>query len=375
MELKPDKILYGKDQFYNNLNNKIYQIYKIDTLEKEIYMINIFNQFIKNKNKKNIIAIDFEFNKVSKTTRDVALMQINLENTTDIGYIFILDPAKLKKVNYKILIKLITRPKIIKVLHGSESLDIPYLFNQLLIKKKYIDNFCKNFYDTKIICDYLNISYLQKKSCSIYDFLFNTNIINQKQLDNLNKIEEKMGPIYLIYIDIYKLDDNLLNYALYDVLYLPELIKKLLNYDMESSSWYILISELLAIINKYKRNIEPSFNILELLINNMNNYYIIHNKKKYNLHTIWESYYIVLTSDKIINVLNTINYFKYFFKIITKFIVYYNISKCFNIYINKQNIFKDSNKFNDVFIWLQNYPHINYFVNECNDFILQDLKQ
>ena len=266
--MKPDKILYGKDEFYSNINNKIYEIYKIDNLKKEKYMKNIFKKCIKNINvnkteiqnssdseliidKKSkdflpteqyYLGIDFEFNKVSKNNRDVALMQINLENNSNIGYIFIFDPSKLKSKIKKYLIKILIFSSIIKILHGSESLDIPYLFNQLLIDPDLINEFCKNYYDTKFICDYINISgnLVKPKSCSIYDFLLDNNIINQEQIDNLDKIEESMGPIYLIHIDINEMDDNLFNYTLYDVIFLPQLIKKFIN----SNNNYIIISEL-----------------------------------------------------------------------------------------------------------------------------------
>ena len=108
-------------------------------------MINIFDKFIKNQNlhinENHYIGIDFEFNKISKTTRDVALMQINLENDTDIGYIFLLCSPKLT-ISLNSLINLIIQFRMIKILHGCESLDILYLFDKLLITldNRYVYN-------------------------------------------------------------------------------------------------------------------------------------------------------------------------------------------------------------------------------------------
>ena len=106
--MKPDKILYGKDEFYPKLNNKIYNIYNIDNRDKEKYMTKIFKSFIKNQknniNEKHFIGIDFEFNKISKNDRDVALMQINIENNSNIGYIFLLYPPDLNDKQLNILI-------------------------------------------------------------------------------------------------------------------------------------------------------------------------------------------------------------------------------------------------------------------------------
>jgi ribonuclease D len=85
----------------------------------------------KNQKEKHYIGIDFEFKQVAKENREIALMQINLENDSNIGYIFVLYPPDLTKENYDLLIKLISTPEIIKILHGAESLDIPYIVQDL----------------------------------------------------------------------------------------------------------------------------------------------------------------------------------------------------------------------------------------------------
>ena len=74
----------------------------------------------------------------------------------------------------------------------------------------------------------------------------------QKKFDELEKIEEKTGPIYLIHINIYKLKFDVLRYSLYDVIYLPELIKKIL----KTNNIYItkIIPQISCLVNKYKRN-------------------------------------------------------------------------------------------------------------------------
>ena len=295
-----DIILKGKNEFYDSINNKIYNILVINSHKKEKMMIKIINNFLKNQNKYNdemhYIGIDFEFNKVSKTHRDVALMQICLENNSDEAFILIINPKNLK--NTQILIDLLTNKFIIKILHGSESLDIPYIFDQLLIDKDNIELFCNNFYDTKYLCDYynLNINKINNKGCSIYDLLLSQNIISKNKYDELDKIEEKMGPIYLININIYKLSDALLKYSLYDVLFLPELIKKLINYGYE---YKYIIPQISVIINKYKRNVELEFIELEKIINSMNIYYFYYDNQRYNLNDIWSIY-----NDIFINFLN-----------------------------------------------------------------------
>ena len=266
-------ILNGKDEFYKNLNNKIYQILVIDNIEAEKYMFNIVNNF-----HDGYLGIDLEFNHVSKQKIDVALMQLNLEDESNIGYIFLLNPAELSDINYNNLINLLTRKNIIKILHGAESLDIPYLFNQLLITKENINNFCNNFYDTRYLCEYYKTLHPptdenpNKISCGIYNLLVLLKIITPEKLIELEEIEEKMGPIWLIKINVNHLGPSLLKYSLYDVIFLPELLKKFLNYN---DIYYTnIIPELTILIYKYKKNVENQFIHLEKLISKMNIYFV-----------------------------------------------------------------------------------------------------
>ena len=352
--------LYGKDEFYPKLNNKTFNILKVDDLQKEKIMINIINKFLNNKNDK-YLGIDFEFNQVTKNFKDVALMQINLENSEK-GDIFIFKPSELNSLN--IIIKLLTDINITKILHGSESLDIPYLFNQLLITKENVDKFCKNFYDTKFLCEYYNISNNKSESCGIYNLLCNHKIITKKQVEYLENIEKKMGNIQYIQIDIYKMSDSLLKYALYDVIYLPELLKELLNFS-KNNLYYDAISDITSIIFKSKRNIETIFNELEDEINKQNNYFVIENNTKNSLHYIYE---IFLYQYFTFNDLIEINYFKKFFTIIIKLCIYSTLYKYKDIYITTNNKLKNMN-YDYYYDWIKSYDKLNIiYLSICNNF-------
>ena len=247
-----DLILKGENEFTPNKNNKIYFILKVDSQMKENMMSDIILNFIKNQTKnikeKHYIGIDLEFNKVSKETKDVALIQLNLENNNNKAHILIFDPSTIK--NKDLLVNLLSNKNMIKILHGAESLDIPYLFNQLLITKENIKGFCNNFYDTKYLCEYYHIENNIKSSCSIYHLLFEHNIINENKISELEEIENIMGPIYLIDIDVYKLSFEMLKYALYDVIYLPELIKVFMS---KTNIYTHIIQEITCLIYKYKK--------------------------------------------------------------------------------------------------------------------------
>ena len=349
--LKFDLELYGKNEFYPKLNNKKYLVLKIDTTEKEKYMVSIIKFFLK-KTTKRIIAMDFEFNKVAKNNRDVALMQINMEDETDTGMILILHPPSLNNQALPILIELLTAPNIIKVLHGGESLDIPYLFGQLLKDKKTIDKFCNNLYDTKYLCDYMNIitNDIDKiTSCSIYNLLETNKIITKNKVEELNSMADKVDISNVNDIDIKKLDFDVMRYALYDVLFLPELIKLFLKKD---SIYTKVIPEITNLINKHKREVEDEFGKLETIVNSHNNYFLLYDTRII-LKDLWDVFHWFFESD-----IKKINYFKRTIETLTKLVVYSNLDKNYDVHISKTELNKD-NPFAKYMKWLEtNYNNI-----------------
>jgi len=99
-----------------------------ETLKK---MINYFKTFMKIKDKKQV-GVDFEFNRVNNE-RKIALFQINLESPNT-KTIFMFYPPDLSINQVKVLKQLLYSEDII--IHGGESLDMPYLFSEIFIKKK-----------------------------------------------------------------------------------------------------------------------------------------------------------------------------------------------------------------------------------------------
>ena len=335
-------ILEGKNEFYPNLNNKTYNILLVDNKKKIKYMINYFKKFIelqkKNTKEKFYLAMDFEYNRVSKTSRDIALFQINLENDSNIGMIFVFYPPELSKSDMNILIKLITNEQMIKIIHGGESLDIPYLFDQVL-----------------------------KDTNLIYSFLEEYKIVTHQKILDLESIEEKTGPIYLINIDIHKMNFDIFRYSLYDVLFLPDLIKKFL---LKSQIYTKLIPEISQIIFQYKRNIPSiNFSFIEIreLVNKFNIHFVNIFNKKIQLDQIYQYHWLTI-SDNEWNNLIQITYFKNFFEILFRYLVYYNISKTQTVYIKKENI---ANKIK--LINLSAYPYINELILRLNNKIIKYL--
>jgi len=354
-----DLELKGQKEFLKNTNNKIYRVYKIDSPNKQNIMCQYIKEYIENQklnpHESHYIGIDFEFDQVSKDKKGIALMQINFENDNNIAHIYIFKPSLLTKDEELLIIKLLTNDKIFKILHGSESLDIPYIFNQLLITPENVNKFCVNFYDTKFLCEYYNVSHKITESCSIYSLLVNHMIVDMNHIKELNKIEEEMGEIQYVTIDINNMDKNLLSYALYDVIFLPQLLKKLLSYG---DIYKFIIPEVICIIFKSKRLIETNLNRLIEDLNKQNNCHIDNN------FSFIQIYEILLYQYFKYNDLNQVNYFKNFFTIISKLLVYSMIVDNFTSYIGKNEFRYNYNKY---FAWLKNYIHVYK--------LLMDIKQ
>jgi len=407
-----DLVLNGVDEFKNKINSRTFYITTVNNETKNNYMNHIIEDFIKSANESNdnhYLGIDLEFNKVSKSTRDVALIQINLEKDgiqinsekdgiqinsekdgiqinpekdgikysknqnrfydDKNGYIFMFSPQKVLK-DLNTIKALFSNNRIIKILHGSESLDIPYIFNQLLIDKDKIDNFCSNFYDTKFICDYY-----VNKGCSIYDWLLYMNIITQEKIDFLFKNEDIIGPLYLFQIDVMNLSYEMTRYALYDVIFLPELLRQIFKLNKNAKQECTIISDHLNLINKGKREIEHLYKKTEKLMNYMNNYYIYdQDHNPHVLNDIWAIYHSVIVTDESILKLFEINYFKAYFKMITKYIIYYAIidNPDIIVYMNKNEKY-DKSKLK-IYNWLKQYKYCYDIFNNIASTVKNEIK-
>jgi hypothetical protein len=337
MDDKFNLILSGKDNFYKKLNDKKYHVLVVQNKLQIKFMSKKFKEF---NNKHTIIGLDFEFKKISKDTKEIAITQINLENNLNDAYIFIFYPPNLNNKCMNRFIKLLCNKKIIKVIHGGESLDIPYIFDNLLKKNiNKISNLIYNLYDTKFLCEYYHIDNKIINKCSIYNLLEEMKIIDKKNIDNLNKLENDIGEIHLVEFDINNLSDKLINYALYDVIYLPTLIKQFIN---KSSVYKYIIRDLTGIIYYYKKFKSDYYNNINQNINKLNNNFILYENDKINLIDIFYYYYYYKLHDHILVQLSEITYFRQFIELILKYIIYNHILNKYKVYLSYQ-IINDTN--------------------------------
>ena len=190
--------------------------------------------------------------------------------------------------------------------------------------------FLKKVKDTKFMCESYNYeNKLSENKCKIYHLLVQMNVIDKKQFDFLLKNEEDMGAIYNIFIDVKNMKKELIYYSAYDVLYLPKLIDSFPNNDYYN---YIL-PEITNIIIFAKQ-----INFIEdnlLLLNKFNTFYILINNNKLLFNDIYKQVIDRINFENLDKILSS-NYFKKFFQMIYKFIIYIYITNNYEYYLNKE---------------------------------------
>ena len=301
------------------------------------YLEKYIIDFINYPNEK-IVGIDFEFNRV-KDRREIALCQINFEYNNK-NNIFLFYPPNIDRDIFR---KLLVTDNIIKILHGSESLDLPYLYSNILnitSDSSDIEKFSHNLIDTRYMCEYYNSINNIDAKCKIYDLLLSLNVIDKKKYDELMKNDELIGNIWDVFIDVRNLSKEVAKYSAYDVIYLPDLYKVFIKSDT----------------NNIFKNIIPDIShvAFNLRYNNKLNE-ISEELSKYNLTKImfynyqmtFNEIYIVIFewikfNNILINNLYNINYFKKIIELLIKNIIYNRLDnniKLFNFNFKTKELY------------------------------------
>lgn len=273
------------------------------------HLIN-YQKFL-SKSKNNYLGLDFEFNPKSHTSKKIALAQLYLEgfpsSIEELGFVF--DPTD-KIIEDEFRNTLLT-DNIKVILHGGESLDIPYLFLNLFKNKKEIVKFTSNLIDTKYLCEYdLIVNPVEGHRCKIYYLLLQKKVITQKKFNDLIKNEENMGKIYKIIIDVKNLSNNLLKYSIYDVIFLPQLIR---NLKLESNKDLQIVNTFAQLNFLWKNKLIPSINNQKEKIDKILNSY---NKDNIRINEIF-TILLSITDDKMISYKN-INFIRKFIEQLQK---------------------------------------------------------
>jgi hypothetical protein len=289
-------------------------------------------EFISYKGYK-IIGVDFEFNRV-KNKREIALCQINFVKKKKID-IFLFYPPNIKKEIFKSLLI----SDCIKILHGSESLDLPYLFDNIINinNNNDWDKFFNNLIDTRYLCEYYKSSNNIDGKCKIYELLLLMKVISKSKYDDLMKNDKLMGNIWEINIDVKTMSKELVKYSIYDVLFLPKLFNKF----PKNEIYHTIIPEIgnIVFLLRYQDKLDKYFTDVSK-----------HNLTKYIEGFTYNDVYITvfewIMTDHFMYNLYQINYFRKFIELIIKNILYNYLdnSILINFNIKNKNIIKIINK-------------------------------
>jgi len=218
------------------------------------------------------VAMDFEFNKM-----EVALMQINFGKIHGKVYIWVLDPKQIIDTNIFVS-KILLNSKIYKVLHGSESLDLKYIYNEMLNNdRQKIIKFTKRVIDTRFLCEYYRLDHGEKGKCSLYYALLYFGTITRTQYDELLRIDKLKGPIQNIVWDSKTISKYNLMYAYYDVLYLlgmiEDIYKKILNEGQTFRNYYYII-EVIRFVLLEKKGITNLSSKSKAIVDPLNSFFL-----------------------------------------------------------------------------------------------------
>ena len=368
IEKKSKNNFLYKNEINNNKSENKYCVIATNTkINLNIFKAFLLFYYVEGRilNKTRYIGVDFEFN-----TKIVALMQINFEQVNiDLfkkSIIFLFDPNQLEtNWNTFFVHKIICDRNTYKILHGSDSLDMPFVYDVLLKKNKsLIKKFTSKFIDTKFLCEYnYYFRNLDLGKCKIYYVLLNEGIITNQKFDELQENEKNMGPIYDIIININTLNESLVIYTLYDVLFLVHFLQ----YYKREIPDYNLVIELTQFSFLEKRNITNHIPIK--LLQSMNNYNIKLKGSQLKLNNIFTrniEYFI--ERFELFKNINKINYFRKNIISVLKFIMFRNICSKFKVMKNKNIKFSNHILLKHKLHFLNDYPNFNKLVISYNKF-------
>ncbi|VVU94953.1 hypothetical protein CPAV1605_678 [seawater metagenome] len=317
--------------------NIYYYIIVADTSEKQDIFCDYLAKYnLLSKTNNLFLPIDFEFN-----SKVIALMQMNFETEYNDRMIFIIYPPVLtKRCRSRLIKKILGNKNILKILHGSDSLDMPYLLTELIQNRKYQKKFIYSFTDTRYYCEFFNYQKnLIDRKCKIYSVLLDKGIITQKKLDQLYKNEEAMGPIYNIIINIYHMSQPLILYTMYDVLYLKYLYQ---SYPLKDHEYGKLIPELIRLVFLERKNIRDQYQYINQIVDKINNYFIYQKENKVKLIQVFNHILPkLINKNYTLETLLKVNYFKRWLHLIIKYIVYSIINTKYTIFEKKGKKFKE----------------------------------
>jgi len=347
--------------FYDDSLNKQSSLLIVIDKQTEKQMREIVDRFIEQKKLKTF-TFDLEFNqsKQHKTNRVMALIQIALFIADEI-FILIVDPTIMCNLSNNKIKNLFSDKSINKIGHGTDSLDIPAL-QLYLDNDEHFMNFILSLYDTRFLCEYIN-SMTDNRLCNIYHCLETFNVVSKKQIDFLHHNEKKLGKLWFLKkIHITTLSPQLIDYAMYDALYLKKLANNLKEHIVNNGLKYNLINEITRFVLLLRQD------ALEISNIDTFNSFILENKS--TLKTSFQLCYDRFYENVDLNIKKILNYGFFRNRIMILFQTIYFMTKCLNekVKINKSLEINSTHKkfiknsWNKIQYIIMNFPSINKLI-------------
>lgn len=303
------------------------------------------------------VGIDFEF-----TDNQIRLAQLNFEHHKDNrSMIIIISPSTLSEVESEHFIELIMCNKNIKkILHGSDSKDTPYIYEELLDDNPdRIIEFTQALIDTKLLCDYykLNRPDITDNRCSIYSedpdssAVYYFGVVSKDQQDKLTHVLDKM-PVDITW-NIHKLTQAQKLYAQYDVIFLKYFFYRIIhlacqNEDNDKKNTITIYRNIIPELTQYtyleSKEITYLTNRCKEEVDPLNNYFFKKAGKIVKMIDVFNQLSVGLVYQKYnlaIDSLLRVGYFKKKIQVILKRIIYGHLSRYCKIYQNKNVLWTD----------------------------------
>lgn len=312
---------------------------------------NLRHQYKKNTmEKKTHAGIDYEFN-----NRQIAIMQINFETIAhkDVetkSYIWLVNPGPFDKKDYdNLIINLMTNKHIYKILHGPDSLDIPYMYEVMFKGNQQVClDFTAKIFDTRFLCEYFRLSVSEEKKCSIYDALMYFGTISEEKYRDLEDTHDAMGPVQDISWNLKKMSSHHLKYALYDTLFLQHFLTDIFRMVQKRTPQYARAYHYLTALTRFvfleRREVTDIISTCKDVVNPINNYMIKERGKNITLVSLYNATIDGMYLEDIdvhLNFLMTVGYFKKTISFLFKYIVYHIATKNYTVHKNKFETYND----------------------------------
>jgi hypothetical protein len=317
------------------------------------------------------LCMDFEY-----TDKKIQLAQLNFEHQiANKSFIMIINPDELEPYMTNAFINmLLCNKKIKKILHGADSLDIPYLYDHLMQSNaKKIIKFTRSIIDTRFLCEYYRLNRSEPDNkCSIYDedpqrsAVYNFGLISTSQQEKLTKMLISLPHHHDIKWNIHRMPESQILYAQYDTIFLKYFYYRIIVVATRDASnqlgkkaiieiyKYVLV-ELIQFVYLEKKEITSLTIKCKEESDPINNYMIRQPGNVLKLIDIYkEINNNIMTTRPPVNIdhLLKVNQFKFFITTIIKKMIYTILS-------HRCKIYKDRNT-----IWntiLSNDEVINFF--------------